>query len=125
MAEEKFPGKIEIQLSTGETWARKYRDSKDDEIKKKINAYLIPIESLEAVLKLKDTLAIDAVRAYIGVNDLGEQNLMFVGAKLDPKTGVYKDVFALGDDSVSDSEVVYDGSRPCPPFGDDDSPMNQ
>ncbi|KQO33054.1 hypothetical protein ASF10_19865 [Flavobacterium sp. Leaf82] len=126
MAEEKFPGKIEIGLPTGETWARKYRDSKDEENKKKINSYLIPLESLEAVLRLKKTLDIDAVRAYIGLNELGEQNLIFVGTKLDEKTGIYKDVFGKGESEENGGgDVVYDGSRPCPPYGDPDSPMNE
>lgn len=122
MAEEKFPGKIEIGLSTGTKWAKKFRDSKTEEAKK-IEAYLIPLESLEAVLKLKETKKIDAVRAYVGINELGEQNLMFVGAKLDVSTGIYKDVFGEGAESIEEGSVVYDGSRPCPPFGDPGTSM--
>lgn len=124
MAEEKFPGKIEISLSKAKEWVERFRDSKTNEANK-INAYLIPLESLEAVLKLKETLKIDSVRAYVGINDSGEQNLMFVGAKLDAATGVYKDVFGGAvEKNVEDETVVYDGSRPVPPFGDPQSPMN-
>ncbi|MDR7212644.1 hypothetical protein [Flavobacterium piscis] len=123
MAEEKFPGKIEIALSTGIQWAKKFRDLKAEEVKK-VSAYLIPLESLEAVLRLKETQNIDAVRAYVGINESGEQNLMFVGAKLDAGTGVYKDVFGEGtEENVEEESVVYDGSRPCPPFGDPESPI--
>jgi hypothetical protein len=123
MAEEKFPGKIEISLAVGQEWAKKYRDSTNEEAKKKIDAYLIPLESLEAVLKLKETLKIDAARAYKGINELGEQTLMFVGAKLNEKTGIYEDVFLVGDGEDNASAVVYDGARPCPPYGDPTSPL--
>ena len=122
MAVEKFPGKIEIALSIGIQWAEKFRNSKTEEAKK-IEAYLIPLESLEKVLKLKETKKIDAVRAYVGINELGEQNLMFVGAKLDANTGIYKDVFGDGTNNVESGSVVYDGSRPCPPFGDPNTLM--
>ena len=123
MEEEKFPGKIEIALSTGVQWAEKFRNSRTEEAKK-IDAYLIPLESLEKVLKLKESLKIDAVRAYVGINEAGEQNLMFVGAKFDSNTGIYKDVFGEGTNNIESGSVVYDGSRPVPPFGDPQSPMN-
>jgi hypothetical protein len=122
MAEEKFPGKIEIALSTGIQWAEKFRNSKTEEAKK-IQAYLIPLESIEKVLKLKKSQQIDAVRAYVGINELGEQNLMFVGAKLDASTGIYKDVFGEGTNNIESGSVLYDGSRPCPPYGDPGTPL--
>jgi hypothetical protein len=122
MADQTFPGKIEIGLSTGIQWAKKYRNSRTDDAKK-IDGYLIPIESLEAVLKLKETQKIDSVRAYIGISESGEQNLIFVGAKLDAKTGIYKDVFASAANAIEMENVVYDGSRPCPPCADPESPM--
>ncbi len=50
---------------------------------KKIDGYLIPIESLQGVMKQK----IDAVRAYVGINDQGEQTLMLVGTAFEPKDG--------------------------------------
>ncbi|MCV9930426.1 hypothetical protein OIU83_22390 [Flavobacterium sp. LS1R49] len=107
MSEEKFPGKIKIQLQTAQEWEKKYRDSKPAEGKEKVNAYLIPKETLELVLAEN----IDAVRAYIGINDLGEQILMFVGTVLNEKTGIYEDVFAKGDIGYDNSiqEIVYDG----------------
>lgn len=123
MAENKFPGKIEIGLSTGIEWAKKFRDSKMEE-SSKINAYLIPIESLEAVLKLKQTHNIDSVRAYVGINESGEQNLILTGAKLNEATGIYKDVFVDSANSMAGETIVYDGTRPCPPCTDPESPMN-
>ena len=125
---------VEIPLSTGKKWAQNYRNEAI-ELKandKKTDAYLIPLASLKAVLDQD----IDAVRAYKGINDKGEQTLIFVGTKLDNATGVYKDVFktvsssagsmkVLSASAEGDEEVVYDMVQPCPPYGDPDSPMNQ
>ncbi|OXG04518.1 hypothetical protein BC749_10819 [Flavobacterium araucananum] len=123
MAEEKNLGTVEVKLAVGQQWVKNYRNKKEeDNGKKKINAYLIPLESIKLVLDQD----IDAVRAYVGINTAGEQNVMLVGAKFDPKTGIYVDVFkkALGAENDG-SDVVYDASRPCPPYDDPDSPMNQ
>jgi hypothetical protein len=122
MTEEKFPGKIEITLPTAQTWVKKYKAPKAEDNSKKVDAYLIPLESLQLVLNQQ----IDAVRAYKGINDAGEETLMFVGTVLDSKTGIYVDVFpnGIGNAESGDTEIVYDGSRPCPPYGDPNSPMN-
>ncbi|WP_264531128.1 hypothetical protein [Flavobacterium sp. N502540] len=125
MSEEKNLGSVEVSLAVGQEWARKFRKSQEG--KGKVDAYLIPLESIKLVLDQD----IDAVRAYVGINNAGEQNLMLVGTKLDPKTGVYVDVFkkqqaAAGARTAGDGEdVLYDASRPCPPYTDPGSPMNQ
>lgn len=125
MAEKKFPGKIKIELQTAQDWGKKYRQSRsEDELNKvnKVTAYLIPKETLELVLKQD----IDAVRAYIGINNFGEKTLMFVGTVLNEKTGIYEDVFQEEEIEGSNSvqPIIYDGARPCPPYGDPGSPMN-
>lgn len=122
MSEEKFPGKIEITLPTAQEWVKKYKEPKLEAKSKKIDAYLIPLESLQKVMDQK----IDAVRAYKGINELGEETLMFVGTVLNTKTGIYEDVFpqAFNNEVASETEIVYDGGRPCPPYGDPNSPMN-
>jgi hypothetical protein len=122
MSEEKFPGKIEITLPTAQGWVKKYKEPKLEAKSKKIDAYLIPLESLQKVMNQK----IDAVRAYKGINDEGEETLMFVGAVLNTKTGIYEDVFpqAFNNEVAKEAEIVYDGGRPCPPFGDPGSPLN-
>lgn len=122
MAEEKFPGKIEISLALGKEWAKKYKNSSAGRAKDAVEAYLVPLESLEAILKLKESLQIDAARAYKGINELGEETLMFVGTKLNEKTGVYEDVFVDGDGDLG-TAVLYDGTRPCPPYGDPTNPL--
>jgi hypothetical protein len=122
MSEEKFPGKIKISLPTAQEWVKKYKEPKLEAKSKKIDAYLIPLESLQKVMDQK----IDAVRAYKGINELGEETLMFVGTVLNASTGIYEDVFpqAFNNEVASETEIVYDGGRPCPPYGDPNSPMN-
>ncbi|BDU23291.1 MULTISPECIES: hypothetical protein [unclassified Flavobacterium] len=113
MNEEAFPGPIRVPLSTAKEWEKKYDDDTTVEDRaKKVKSYLIPRESLELVLKLNT----EAVRAYIGINDDNEKTLLFVGAKYDEKTGKYVDVYGPGDGVENGGDVVYDGSRPSPPF---------
>ena len=124
MSEEKLPKEIEITLPTAQEWVRKYKETavESESRAKKIDGYLIPIESLQGVMKQ----IIDAVRAYVGINDQGEQTLMLVGTRLNLKTGIYEDVFpkAVNNEAAKEAEIVYDGVRTCPPYGDPNSPMN-
>lgn len=121
MNEETFPGPIQISVAKAKEWEKKYHgDTTAAESKKKAIAFLIPRESLEKVLELNT----EAVRAYIGINDQNEKTLLFVGAKLDKETGKYIDVYgrssALQKSAASETEdaeeVVYDGTRPSPPY---------
>ncbi|MCI9846971.1 hypothetical protein [Flavobacterium pectinovorum] len=116
-------GSVEIPLSEGAEWTKKYRDSKEVTGEGKITGYLIPLDALKLVLDQD----IDAVRAYKGINNAGEETLIFVGTKLDPETGIYRDVFRSGANETAKTTaggaVVYDTSRPVPPFGDPASPL--
>ncbi|AWK02724.1 hypothetical protein HYN56_00210 [Flavobacterium crocinum] len=116
MNEEKFPGPIRVPLATAKEWEKKYDDDTTvEDREKKVKSYLIPRESLELVLKL----GTEAVRAYIGINDDNEKTLLFVGAKYDPETGKYVDVYGTyegAESKVEGGDVVYDGSRPSPPY---------
>ncbi|KAF2081422.1 MULTISPECIES: hypothetical protein [Flavobacterium] len=121
MSEELNSESIRISLSEGITWADKYRkDTGIEEGKrKKVDGFLIPLETLKLVLDQD----IQAVRAYNGINNDGEQTLIFVGAKWDPEKRIYVDVFK-NDGLFTGGDVVYDGARPVPPYGDPDSPLN-
>lgn len=126
MSEKLNFGNVEIPLSEGVEWTKKYRESKEvSEEGKKITGYLIPLDALKLVLNQD----IDAVRAYKGINNAGEETLLFVGTKFDPETGIYRDVFSSGVNnearSTDGESVVYDTSRPVPPFGDPASPLEQ
>lgn len=123
MNDESNFGPVEITLAEGITWADNYRkDPKaDEDVKKKVDGYLIPVESLNLVLKQ----GVDAVRAYKGINKKGAQTLILVGTKLNKETGVYEDIFNDGTtEECANAPVVYDGTRPVPPYGDPDSPLN-
>lgn len=121
MNEELSLENIEISLSEGIKWADKYRkDTGIEEGKrKKVDGFLIPVETLRMVLNQD----IQAVRAYNGINNEGEQTLIFVGAKWDPEKKIYVDVFR-SDGLEMGGDVVYDGARPVPPYGDPESPLN-
>ncbi|MCC9071451.1 hypothetical protein LNQ49_07600 [Flavobacterium sp. F-65] len=116
----------EISLETAEKWTKKWRDPKNEaDSKNKVRAYLIPKVNLELVLKQ----GIDAARAYIGINDAGEQTLMIVGTKYNEKTGIYEDMLPKGTNlkgayGEEGSPAIYDFSQPCPPQGDPASPLN-
>lgn len=117
MKEETFPGPIQIPLATAQEWERRYQDDTTvEDSKNKVKAFLIPRESLEKVLELKT----EAVWAYIGLNDQKEKTLLFVGAELDPVTKKYINVYgppkSKRHKSDAVEEIVYDGSRPSPPY---------
>jgi hypothetical protein len=124
MSEKQNLGSVEVPLTEGVTWAKKYHKApaSDEEGDKKVDSYLIPLETLKLVLDQD----ISAVRAYKGINNAGEQVLMFVGTKFDPKTGIYRDVFKTGTEEGKydlPTDVVYDATRPSPPNGDPESPL--
>jgi len=125
MSQELDLGSVVIPLTEGIVWADKYRKEKltEEGRKKHVDGYLIPIQSLKLVMDQD----IQAVRAYKGINQAGEQTLVLVGAQWDNEKKIYVDVFK---DGKGDGEVgggvplVYDGTRPVPPYGDPDSPLN-
>lgn len=117
MSEETFPGPIKVTLPVAKEWEKRYDDDTSvEDREKKVKSFLIPRESLELVLKLDTT----AVRAYLGINEKNEKTLLFVGAQYDPKTKQYYDVYGPppGVDECEGDPIplVYDGTRPSPPF---------
>ena len=116
MNEETFPGPIQIPVTTANEWEQRYQDDQSvEDSKKKVKAFLVPVESLEKVLALKT----EAVWAYLGINDQKEKTLLFVGANYDPVTKKWINVYGVGegvDGEVGGGDVVYDGARPSPPF---------
>lgn len=117
-------GSVVITLAEGIKWADKYRKDMTTEEgrKKQVDGYLIPLESLKLVMDQD----IQAVRAYKGINKAGEQTLILVGAKWDAEKEIYVDVFKeeKGEGVEGGIPEVYDGTRPVPPYGDPNSPLN-
>ncbi|MDP5202426.1 hypothetical protein [Flavobacterium sp. DG2-3] len=116
MNEETFPGPIQIPVATANEWEKRFQgDTTIEDASKKVKAYLIPRKSLEKVLEL----GTEAVWAYIGINDDKQKTLLFNGAKFDDKTGKWVNVYGIADkddNCEGGEEVVYDGSRPSPPY---------
>ncbi|MBP4138786.1 MULTISPECIES: hypothetical protein [Flavobacterium] len=116
----------QISLADAQEWVKKWKDTSGEaDIKKKVNSYLIPKVNLEKVLAQD----IDAARAYIGINNKGEQTIMIVGTKRDPETGIYVDLipgYGTAQKMAQTDSGIYDFSQPSPPeVGDVNSPMNQ
>jgi len=111
-----------ISLNEAQRWAKRWSKKEGDYNKHhNVNAFLIPKVDLLEVLKE----GVDAVRAYIGVDDNGTEKLMIVGTKLDPKTGIYVDMITVGIGNVEgEQDNIYDFTEPCPPAGDPKSPLN-
>lgn len=107
-----------IGLETARTWAKKWRKVEGTyNAHHEVHAFLIPKDDITQLLDE----GIDAVRAYIGVDENDEEKLMFVGTKYDAKTDTYVDMTPV---SVTNKGLIYDFTRPCPPFCDMSSALN-
>jgi hypothetical protein len=123
-SEEKIQGKSinSIPLKTAQKWAKRWTKREGNYNKHHhVNAFLIPKVDLLEVL----TEGVDAVRAYIGVDDAGVEKLMIVGTKFNPETGIYVDMITVGvGNSTVGEDNIYDFTQPCPPASDPESPLN-
>jgi hypothetical protein len=110
-----------IPLKTAQKWAKRWAKREGNYNKHHhLNAFLIPKVDLLEVL----TEGVDAVRAYIGVDDEGVEKLMIVGTKYDSETGIYVDMITVGvGDTTTKKEDIYDFTSPCPSVCDPQSPM--
>lgn len=109
-----------ISLDEAQRWAKRWSKEEGEYNKHhNVHAFLIPKKDILEVL----VEGIDAVRAYIGVNDKGVEKLMIVGTKFDPLTGVYVDMISEGDGVNKEADNIYDFTEPCPTACDPESPM--
>ncbi|OAB28884.1 hypothetical protein SAMN05444395_102391 [Flavobacterium fryxellicola] len=112
-----------IPLKTAQKWAKRWSKREGNYNRHHhVNAFLIPkVDLLEVLAE-----GVDAVRAYIGVDDKGIEKLMIVGTKLNPETGIYVDMIGVGaTDATNGADDIYDFSQPCPSTCDPNSPMFQ
>lgn len=95
-----------ITLQTAQAWAKKWRDTPGSTVK----AHLIPQIDITQLMNEKDVVDI---RAYIGIDDNGENKLMLVG------------VDANGNDLIDDAneQYIYDFTKPCPTTCNVTSPL--
>jgi hypothetical protein len=119
---QSITGTNAIPLSDAQRWAKRWSQKEGNYNKHhKVNAFLIPKVDLQEVLKE----GVDAVRAYIGVDDNGIEKLMIVGTQLDQKTGIYVDMITVSAGNTKEvQDAIYDFTEPCPPAGDPKSPLN-
>jgi hypothetical protein len=112
-----------ISLNEAQKWAKRWSKREGNYNKHHhVNAFLIPkIDLLEVLAE-----GVDAVRAYIGVDDKGVEKLMIVGTKYDPETKIYVDMITTvgSENNAEVADSIYDFTQPCPPDGDPNSPLN-
>lgn len=111
-----------IPLIEAQRWAKRWKKKEGNYNKHhELHAFLIPKIDLLEVLS-ED---VDAVRAYIGVNDEGVEKLMIVGTKYDPVTKIYVDMISVGvGNNTAIADDIYDFTAPCPTACDPSSPLN-
>jgi hypothetical protein len=98
-----------IDLTTARDYAKRWRaEDSDYEKHNKLNAFLIPKQNLQYLLDQD----VDAVRAYLGVDEDGVEKLMIVGTKWSHETETHDDMLPLMDSKFQGK--IYDFTRPCP-----------
>lgn len=117
-----------ISLTTAQAWTQEWRSVESDYNKhNELNAFLIPIQDLQGVLKEMGANPGDdaCVRAYLGVNaTTNEEKLIIVGTQKD-KSGVYRDMLPENaDDAEGNTNSIWDFTKRCPPNCDDSSELN-
>lgn len=106
-----------IDLPTAQTYAKKWRKEEGTyNAHHEVHAFLIPKEDLVGLLSEN----VDAIRAYLGIDENDVEKLMFVGTKYDAATDTYVDMVP-GKKPEGD---IYDYTNPCPPACDPESPLN-
>ena len=96
-----------ITLETAQDWARTFRRNPANHI----IGHVIPRENLEQLLACSEGRD---VRVYFGIDETGEQKLMFVSMD------------ASGNDLIDSKrdQYIYDKSQTVPPMQDISSPLN-
>jgi hypothetical protein len=112
-----------IPLIEAKRWTKRWKKKEGNYNKHhELQAFLIPKIDLLQVLA-ED---VDAVRAYIGIDDNGVEKLMIVGTKYDPLTKIYVDMITVGvGNEPAGQDDIYDFTTPCPNACDKNSPLNQ
>tara|TARA_B100000508_G_C11421662_1_gene258657 strand:- start:555 stop:905 length:351 start_codon:yes stop_codon:yes gene_type:complete len=109
-----------ISLSEATTWTTNWRNAPSTSAR----AFLIPVQDLQGALTEmgNPTDPNACIRAYLGIDpSSGEEKLIIVGTEID-KSGVYRDLLPDGDGTNGNS--IWDFTRPCPIFCDDQSDLN-
>jgi hypothetical protein len=107
-----------IDMKTALSWAKRWRKEEGTyNAHHELHAFLIPKEDIAALAQQE---GVDAIRAYIGVDENDVEKLMIVGT-------TYNKTRESFDDMIPDSQtpgLIYDFTRPCPPACGYHSPLN-
>ncbi|WP_395064022.1 hypothetical protein [Flavobacterium sp.] len=95
-----------ISLETAQNWALKWRSNPAHIVK----AFLIPQVDITQLMEERD---VQDVRAYVGIDELGNHKLMLVGVTTDGKDLIDYD----------NGHYIYDYTTTCPQYCDLESPM--
>lgn len=107
-----------ITLETAQRWARKWREEEAEyNAHNDVHGFLIPIEDIQLLLEEN----IDAIRAYIGVDENNVEKLMLVGTKYNEEQCTYDDMLP----GAPHAGKIYDFTQPCPPVCAYNSPLNK
>ena len=107
-----------ITLETAQQWAKKWRQGEANyNSHNDVHGFLIPKEDIQLLLEQD----IDALRAYIGVDENNVEKLMIVGTKFNDQQGTYDDMLP---GAVHEGRI-YDFTQPCPPVCAYNSPLNK
>jgi hypothetical protein len=118
-----------ITLDEGIAWTTQWRSSHGTAAK----AFLIPLKDLQgAMAEIMNQGGEPCARAYMGINDQGEEKLVIVGTKQVPKGASdtaedvdYIDLLPKTADKVVTTEYgLWDFTHPCPPKCNYASPLN-
>ena len=108
-----------ISLQQAIDWTTDYRNAPTTSAR----AFLIPVQDLQGVLEEMGTTGPNAcVRAYLALDPTtNEEKLVIVGTQQD-RSGVYRDL--LPDAAGTNGCSIWDFTRPCPSWRDDESALN-
>ena len=115
-----------ITLDQAISWTGTWRSAPAAEAK----AFLVPVETIAGVLSEIESQGPGAkARVYLGVDNAGQEKLIFVGTKLEPAQGknkaYYKDLLpSQGHVIEPEAPGIWDFTEPCPPHVDETSPLN-
>ena len=111
-----------ISLATAESWTTNWKNTPSTSAR----AFLIPIQDLQgAIAEIQGQGGSPMARAYMGLDtSTNTEKLVIVGTSQETdKEGntVYRDMLPADANTVGDGNSIWDFTRPCPPWCDDNS----
>jgi len=114
-----------ITLAQAKTWTSQWRDTPESNCR----AFLLPLEDLQgAIDEIKNQGGNPCARVYLGIDDTNTEKLIVVGTsqESDGKGGtIYRDLLPNDDGYGTNGNSLWDFSKPCPPWCDANSALNQ